>query len=71
MYYCSWIYFVFYFQAVFLTEGLSDDDSDTVTFHDALSDDEDVLIEDLEIDDETFAQKQKRNDEDTADFSLG
>jgi hypothetical protein len=70
MYYCSWIYFVFYFQAVFLTEGLPDDDSDAVTVHDALSEDEDVLIEDLEID-ETFARKQNRNDEDTEDFSLG
>ena len=60
-----------YFQAAFLTEGLSDDDSDTVTSHDALSDDEDVLIEDLQLDDDTFAQKQKRNDVDSEDFSLG
>ena len=59
------------FQATFLTEGLSDDDSETVTFHDALSDDEDVLIDDLELDDDSFAQKHKRNDIEIDDFSLG
>eukprot|EP00092_Neocalanus_flemingeri_P053279 GFUD01062570.1.p1 GENE.GFUD01062570.1~~GFUD01062570.1.p1 ORF type:complete len:852 (+),score=326.90 GFUD01062570.1:43-2598(+) len=46
-------------QSAFLTDTQSDDDSETVTFHDALSDDEDVLIEDLELDEDSY-DKQKR-----------
>ena len=35
------------FNVFYFTEGLTNDDSDTGTLHDALSDDEDVLIEQL------------------------
>jgi len=51
------------FQASYLTDVQSDDDSETVTFHDALSDEEDVLIEDLPFD------RERKSDVD--DFSLG
>jgi len=57
-------------QAAFLTEGLSDDESDTVTFHDALSEDEDILIEDLPIDDDLLEQQHHLHN-DVEDFSLG
>ena len=45
-----------------------DSDSDTVTFHDALSDDE-ILIEDLELDDDDRAPR--TSDIDFGDLSLG
>ena len=56
-----------------------DDNSDTVTFHDALnndlsvgfSDEEDVLIEDLELDEETDDRQPRRSDINIDDFSLG
>ena len=35
---------------------MSDDDSETVTFHDAVSDEEDILIEDLELDNDSNLQ---------------
>ena len=63
--------FTKHFQAAFLTEGVSEDDSDTVTFHDALSDDEDVLIENLPVDDFSAEQKQQEIYENIEDFSLG
>ena len=50
---------------------MSEDDSDTVTFHDALSDDEDVLIENLPVDDFSAEQKQQEIYENIEDFSLG
>ena len=48
----------------------NDDESDTVTFHDALnndlsvalSDEEDVRIEDLELDEETDDRQHRRSD---------
>ena len=48
----------------------NDDNSDTVTFHDALnsalsvvlSDEEDVVIEDLELDEETDDRQHRRSD---------
>ena len=46
---------------------MSDDDSETVTFHDAVSDEEDILIEDLELDNDSNLQHTKNND----DLSLG
>jgi len=49
----------------FLTQAPSDEDSDTVTFHDALSEDEDIMIEDLEYDDIPV------NTNNIEDFSLG
>eukprot|EP00092_Neocalanus_flemingeri_P011053 GFUD01011901.1.p1 GENE.GFUD01011901.1~~GFUD01011901.1.p1 ORF type:complete len:835 (-),score=288.99 GFUD01011901.1:58-2562(-) len=53
-----------------------DDNSDTVTFHDALnndlsialSDEEDVLIEDLELDEETDDRQPRRSDIDIENF---
>ena len=61
----------FVFQAAFITDSQSDDDSDTVTFHDALSDEEDVLIEDLELDEDFEGNKHRKSDIDIDDFSLG
>jgi len=49
----------------FLTQAPSDEDTDTVTFHDALSEDEDIMIEDLEYDDVPV------NTNNIEDFSLG
>ena len=48
----------------------NDNESDTVTFHDALnndlsvalSDEEDVMIEDLELDEETDDRQHRRSD---------
>lgn len=38
------------------------DDESTMTFHDALSDDEDVLIADLEVDDEEDDRCHRKSD---------
>ena len=78
------LYFVFFYlflqeQANIITEPEdNDDNSDTVTFHDALnndlsvalSDDEDVLIEDLELDEETDDRQHRRSDINVENFSL-
>ena len=55
----------------------NDDNSDTVTFHDALnndlsvalSDEEDVMIEDLELDEETDDRQHRRSDINFEQFS--
>ena len=38
------------------------DDESTMTFHDALSDDEDVLIADLELDEEEDDRRHRKSD---------
>ena len=57
-----------------------DDGSDTVTFHDAInqddtayieSDEEDVLIDDLELDEDTDDRLPRRSDINFDQFSLG
>merc|ERR1739844_516865 len=51
----------------------SDDDTETVTFHDALSDDEDVLIDDLDLDEDWVNVQHNRQDvySNFGDLSLG
>ena len=61
-------------------EDSADDGSDTVTFHDAInhdddvyieSDDEDVLIDNLELDEDTDDRLPRKSDINFDQFSLG
>ena len=51
------------FHEIFLPQAASPtDDESTMTFHDALSDDEDVLIADLELDEEEDDRRHRKSD---------
>ena len=50
-----------FFHEIFQAASPTDDES-TMTFHDALSDDEDVLIADLELDEEEDDRRHRKSD---------
>jgi hypothetical protein len=56
-----------YFIGSIVKNEVYGDDSETVTFHDAVSDEEDILIEDLELDNDSNLQHTRNID----DLSIG
>ena len=59
--------FIIILQEAIVKNEVYGDDSETVTFHDAVSDEEDILIEDLELDNDSNLQHTRNID----DLSLG
>ena len=55
--------FIFILQEINIINEVYDDDSETVSFHDAVSDEEDILIEDLELDNDSNLQHNRNIDD--------